>query len=604
MGRNFWKGQYDNWNKSISRKDYRNEKKFVNRETRLRNATSFFISNLPDYCSRDSLWQAFEHLDNLEDAFVPAKKDRAGNKFSFIKLSNVQDSDWWIDKLKEVRIDGAVIGVNLAKFNRDGSKVDVQNNRNRISVFDRLKGGTYIAKPATGPLEPGNFGHGMKSYSSAVNPDAKENESSIELPPLNTETKKAFELKSLIGEAKDIESLNSMKENLSGITENGLNLKYLGGLKMLLCFDSPEEAEDFRCNKVNDWEKWFSRLYLWEGTPPPLFERIAWVKVLGVPISLWDRHVINKIGERCGRLIVKSEADPSDGNMAEDRLAILVNSGKRIALEFSITWKGQAIPVWVEEISGKWNPDFLTEGSAVWGSSEMFSDVDGSVSGGCTGPKIFHENGSLPCMGNQKSCTSPVSEVGGSAVRGVPFVQEDLFNEETDFVQNVAPFVGSDVEEEVGPGGPLLGKEAQIDNLGPDDPLYVQVAHSGGLLENGRPSFITTRKKKDGRKHKKQGIPIPDLNNEAENTSNSDPFNISEILRMEAQIGEDRYGEPEGRANCVNTGDNWEDDLNRTLLSEVNRTMEFGVCLGIGVEGFENHVKKLVSGEMEFANRQ
>ncbi|MFS7914272.1 hypothetical protein Hanom_Chr02g00151441 [Helianthus anomalus] len=59
---------------------------------------------------------------------------------------------------------------------------------------------------------------------------------------------------------------------------------------------------------VNVWEKWFTRLYVWDGIPP-LFERVAWVKVLGVPVSLWDGHIVNRIGERCGRLLVKSEAE-------------------------------------------------------------------------------------------------------------------------------------------------------------------------------------------------------------------------------------------------------------------------------------------------------
>ncbi|KAM0025296.1 putative RNA recognition motif domain, nucleotide-binding alpha-beta plait domain superfamily [Helianthus debilis subsp. tardiflorus] len=360
MGKRTWKSQQDNWNKIVNRQEYRNEKLFNNREARLRNTTSFFISNLPVDCDKDSLWNAFEHLENLEDAFVPAKKDRAGNKFGFIKLSDVQDTEWWLGKLKEVRVGGAVIGVNLAKFNRDGSKVNHVNRGHRVSVFDRLNGGHYSSNTAGATVGSGIPYSGKKSFKSVLCPDHQEINNTIELPPLNTPTKKSFELRSLVGEAKDIDILNNLKGILLGITENGLKLKYLGGLKVLLIFDSHEEAEEFKSNKVYDWERWFSQLYLWEGIPP-MFERIAWIKILGVPVSLWDRHVINKIGERCGQLVVKSEAESSDGNMAEDRLAILVNSGKRIAAEFSLIWKEQVIKVWVEEISGKWSPDFLNE---------------------------------------------------------------------------------------------------------------------------------------------------------------------------------------------------------------------------------------------------
>ncbi|KAF5758506.1 putative RNA recognition motif domain, nucleotide-binding alpha-beta plait domain superfamily [Helianthus annuus] len=335
MGRRVWKGQNDNWNTILSRKEFRREKAFANRETRLRNTTTSFLSNLPNTCNRDSLWQAFGHFNNLEDAFVPFKKDRSGNKFGFLKLSNVKEPEECIDSLKKVRIDGAVVGVNIAKYNRDGSKVDPNNSGNRVFVFERLHGLVQSSNLVEAMPGPGIDQHRKKTYCSVVKASGVENMVTISLPPMNSVTKKSLEFKSLIGEVKDIDILNNLKVFLSGITEEGLNLKYLGGLKVLLCFNSPEEVEDFRYSKMELWEKWFSRLYLWEGIPP-IFERIAWIKILGVPLSLWDHHVINKIGERCSRILVKSEADASDGNMAKDRLAILVNTGKRISSEFNL----------------------------------------------------------------------------------------------------------------------------------------------------------------------------------------------------------------------------------------------------------------------------
>ncbi|MFS7977496.1 hypothetical protein Hanom_Chr10g00904661 [Helianthus anomalus] len=202
----------------------------------------------------------------------------------------------------------------------------------------------------------------------------------IELPLMNPETKKTWEYKALIGEAKDIDILNNHKDHLE-----------------VLCFKSPVEAEEFRFNKVEDWEKWFSRLYISEGIPP-IFERVAWIKILGVPMSLWDRHVINKIGEKVGRLLVKSEAESSDRNMAEDRLAVLVQTGKRISAEFTLKWKDHSIQVWVEEISGQWYPEFLN--SAVTESESMGSDKDVDMS-----PRRSSEVGQSPL----KSCSTSKS---------------------------------------------------------------------------------------------------------------------------------------------------------------------------------------------------
>ncbi|KAF5778561.1 putative RNA recognition motif domain, nucleotide-binding alpha-beta plait domain superfamily [Helianthus annuus] len=359
----------DKWHTVLSKKEARREKLFASRELRLRDTTSFFISNLPDSCNRDRLWKAFGHLDELEDVFVHMKRDGAGNKFGFIKLYKIRDVNYWIDTLKEVKIDGGVINVNLAKFNRDGSKIERLEDGDRVSVFSRLKRVTLenqddrkVGKEFKMHNDGACHAFGGKSYSSVL-----KNQStvtpvdglSIELPPVNTETKKSLEFKSLVGETKDIDILNNLKE----ILDEGLKLRYLGGLKVLISFSSVQEADEYLRLRVEEWEQWFSRLYMWEGIPP-LFEKVAWIKVLGVPVSLWDRHILNRIGERCGRLLVKSEASPDDGNMAEDRMAILVETGKRLSKELNLKWKDHNFKVWVEEMSGQWSPAFLDMNSS------------------------------------------------------------------------------------------------------------------------------------------------------------------------------------------------------------------------------------------------
>ncbi|MFS8007054.1 hypothetical protein Hanom_Chr14g01256431 [Helianthus anomalus] len=228
---------------------------------------------------------------------------------------------------------------------------------------------------------------------------------------MNTETKKYLEFKSLIGEAKDINILNNLKEHLSGIKEEGIKLKYLGGPKVLLCFNCPEEAEEFPCQKVNEWEKWFSRFYVWKGIPP-IFERVAWIKILGVRVSLWDRN---------------SEAEANDGNMVDDRLAILVQTGKRISSEFNLTWKGQIIKVWVEEISGQWCLAFLEDEDSRLGSPERSSLVGISLISGHTETKGCMSDSSHTCMGNPMGFSSTIPEENFQG-RGMHGDQESPFN--------------------------------------------------------------------------------------------------------------------------------------------------------------------------------
>ncbi|KAJ0435378.1 putative RNA recognition motif domain, nucleotide-binding alpha-beta plait domain superfamily [Helianthus annuus] len=370
MGRCGRQGLFRNkegWNTVLRKQEARQEKKCVIREARPRNATTFFISNLPDGCNRDRLWRAFGFLENLEDVIVPWKRDRAGNTFGFLKLSNVKEVDIWIDRLKEVKIDGAVIGVNLAKFNRHGSKIETPFAGERVSVFSRLKFEKTFRQERLSKYASDHSNHCRndgRSYSDVVHPQKLINTGiSLELPPLNTDSKKKCEFKSLVGEAKDLETLNNLKFHLAGLVDEGPMLRYLGGLKVLVTKSIIEEADEFLRNQSEVWASWFSRLYVWDGTPP-LFERVAWIKVFGVPASLWDRHVLNRIGERCGRLLVKSDVSPDDGNLAEDRMAILVHTGKPISMEMNLVWKNHSLKVWVEEIIGHWSTDFLSNESS------------------------------------------------------------------------------------------------------------------------------------------------------------------------------------------------------------------------------------------------
>jgi hypothetical protein len=101
---------------------------------------------------------------------------------------------------------------------------------------------------------------------------------------------------------------------------------------------------DYIENEYDAWSQWFSRLYVWEGKPPA-FERVAWIKVTGVPISLWDRHVFDCVGERCGRLLAISEALPEDLQLSGDIMVVLVHSPCQISQAVTMKWRDQEFEV-------------------------------------------------------------------------------------------------------------------------------------------------------------------------------------------------------------------------------------------------------------------
>ncbi|MFS8033483.1 putative RNA-binding domain superfamily [Helianthus anomalus] len=72
------------------------------------------------------LWDAFKLYPNLVDAVVLGKKDTRGSRFGFIRLANIARSRDWILELSKTSIDGAKLGVNLARFSKFGNRTGEQ----------------------------------------------------------------------------------------------------------------------------------------------------------------------------------------------------------------------------------------------------------------------------------------------------------------------------------------------------------------------------------------------------------------------------------------------------------------------------------------------
>ena len=60
----------------------------------------------------------------------------------------------------------------------------------------------------------------------------------------------------------------------------------MGEMQIAIKFKSVRVAENFKANK-GIWSKWFSKIEVL-GDNTIRYERIAWVKITGVPFLAWD----------------------------------------------------------------------------------------------------------------------------------------------------------------------------------------------------------------------------------------------------------------------------------------------------------------------------
>ncbi|MFS8018177.1 hypothetical protein Hanom_Chr15g01389091 [Helianthus anomalus] len=125
-------------------------------------------------------------------------------------------------------------------------------------------------------------------------------------------------------------------------------------------------------------------------------------------------------------------------------------------------------------------------------------------------------------MGNQKAFTSPSPE-------------KDRQSAHADM--ELPGFVFNEVRESVGHVNQNVVDSVNGENLGPSRDCLINEAQLGSRqVVEDRPSYVTLRPNQfDKKARQNSGANIPDLNNSVELPVDSDPFNIEEILRMEAQ---------------------------------------------------------------------
>ncbi|KAJ0939485.1 putative RNA recognition motif domain, nucleotide-binding alpha-beta plait domain superfamily [Helianthus annuus] len=109
------------WNQAIGKRTKKNQKKnFKKQSFEFEYATTFFVSNLPGFCTRGEIWNEFRVFGELADVFLPKKLDKGGNRFAFVRYDNVQDVEKMLEVLNKVKLKGAKLKVDMAKFRRDG----------------------------------------------------------------------------------------------------------------------------------------------------------------------------------------------------------------------------------------------------------------------------------------------------------------------------------------------------------------------------------------------------------------------------------------------------------------------------------------------------
>ncbi|KAJ0639873.1 putative RNA recognition motif domain, nucleotide-binding alpha-beta plait domain superfamily [Helianthus annuus] len=365
------------------------------------NIVKFFVTNLPEGCTPWELRCSLAGFGDISGTYVARKRDKQGSRFGFVSFSGVRDCQELLKLLGGVKMGTFKLKFNVARFALENTgipaeKVGRDNQTGASSQF--VNGANFKVRDVRSYREV------VGSYGSGSGPGRQEEmqgviEKTVVVPDRTGAFSYLFGL-ALVGKAKNLETLVDLDKLLRIAKVVVANIQFLGGLSMLISFHDDDSRKQF-LDKKEVWSPWFTRLDPWSGQTLP-FERVAWLKLCGIPLHLFQSDIMSQVGGMFGKVLFVPKSFEEDRDLSTVRVGILVGLPSRINDVVVLKWKNRSFRILVEEDLEDWIPDCLSrDPESEVGVSPEFSPIFGmEVSGG---GEFQEDQGSASKGGTEKS---------------------------------------------------------------------------------------------------------------------------------------------------------------------------------------------------------
>ncbi|KAL4586970.1 hypothetical protein LXL04_011618 [Taraxacum kok-saghyz] len=323
------------WQQVVNRRKKTNEGRGTDDVSKL--ATTIFVTGFPGQWGSRDLWMAVERCGILVDAFVPRKKDYSGASYGFIRFKKVENMKALLEKLNNLDLGGLRMRANVSKFPRRKVKRGERKEelcRGRKLTDEGRRGGKwgralYMEKNGASYKEvlKGNLGTtGMDKTEVMENNGEGSSRNEITVSLKNDIRGEEWRwLKcSLIGEMKELELISKCMSVIRAYGLGECDIRYVGGLNVMLVFNSSVVADYFLRNQKVNWTVWFSWLKAWDASFRQV-NRAIWIRITGVPAGFWKESVFSGIAEKFGKLLIPFEGSGSCRNMSFGKICILTS---------------------------------------------------------------------------------------------------------------------------------------------------------------------------------------------------------------------------------------------------------------------------------------
>ncbi|MFS7961322.1 putative RNA recognition motif domain, nucleotide-binding alpha-beta plait domain superfamily [Helianthus anomalus] len=311
-----------------------------------------FVANIPEGCRPWDLASVLKDFGDLTRTYIARKRNKDGLKFGFVSFRGVKEWKEMENKLKGIKLRKNTLNINLARFAKENGPAENGGPlKGTGSVDDRKDVPSNMKKPFS-------FTRPGCSYNMALNVEKPTSPVVEEIMVSEGVSALGSRMhRSLLIRARYFNSLVTIKQLFSAAGFKEVDLQYVAAVNFL--------------SRGGVWKVWFSHADIWIRQAVA-YERMAWLRVHGVPLHLYCDEVFLDICNRYGFMVKPPQISEEDGDLSMMYVGVLVGEGKRILEEVTLNWQDKKYRVWVSEDLGDWLPDCLDED----GDSVESDDVD------------------------------------------------------------------------------------------------------------------------------------------------------------------------------------------------------------------------------------
>ncbi|GKC60388.1 RNA-directed DNA polymerase, eukaryota, nucleotide-binding alpha-beta plait domain protein [Tanacetum coccineum] len=319
----------------------------ISKEDQINNISkSVFVTNFPDHIHDRDLWGLCKVYGSVVDVYILFKKSKAGKRFAFIRFIRISNMEHLIENLCTIWIGSFHLYANMVRFNREPKQNGSFSKNTTIHKNSKVPGSfsTDVGKPS------GSFASILNNGGSQQPRD-----SSLALVLDDTCLKEYAFSNSLMCQVKDVTVIPNLYIILAEEVFQSTSICYLGGLWVLIKFDTGDVIEKFRIHV--GISSWFTSIKPPSNTFVPN-ERIVWISIEGLPINAWTNNTFSKIAQKWGELIVWEDSE--EKYLSRKHLCLKTKAHVIINESFKVIIKGVVYWIRAKELDA-WVPKFANE---------------------------------------------------------------------------------------------------------------------------------------------------------------------------------------------------------------------------------------------------